>query len=167
VTVELTIRPATADDDRASQRLEVLTMTGEVSPAPARPPDAPFFTGSRQPGDLLVAEVAGTAVGHVELEQQLWAPSHAHVRTVGGLAADPAPRGWRERPGTARGGHRRGPRARRAGADAAGPRPEPPGEVAPRALRVRGRGRAPPCSAGEFVIDGRDVDDVLMARDSS
>lgn len=159
VAAVLTIRPATADDDRALQRLDVVTMTGEVSPAPARSPDVPFFERGREPADVLVAEDDGASVGYALLEQQFGIVSHAHVLTVGGLAVDPAAQG--------RGIGRALLDAAVAEARARGARKLTLRVLGP---NVRARSLYERCGfvvegvlRAEFVIDGRDVDDVLMA----
>lgn len=155
----VTIRPATTDDDDALRRLDLLTMTGVASPAPSRSPEAPFFGRGREPGDLLVAEDGGTLVGHVELEQQYPVPSHTHVLTIGGLAVDPAVQG--------RGIGRSLLEAGIAMAGERGAR-----KVTLRVLGGNTRARSLYEGCGfvvegvlraEYVIDGRDVDDVLMA----
>lgn len=155
----LTIRPATADDERALRRLDVLTTTAEVSPAPPRSPDDPFFEGRRQPADVLVAEDDGSVVGYAELEQQIGIPSHAHVLTVGGLAVDPVAQG--------RGVGRELVEAAVAEARTRGAR-----KVTLRVLGPNARARSLYHRCGfvvegvlraEFVLDGRDVADVLMA----
>lgn len=156
----LSTRPATADDDRALQRLEVLTMTGEVSPGPARSPDDPFFGRGRQPGDVLVAEDGGALVGYVGVEQEYGAASHAHVLTISGLAVDPGV----QRRGIGRALLELGiARARERGAR----------KLSLRVLGPNARARSLYESCGfvvegvlraEFVIEGREVDDVVMAR---
>lgn len=43
------IRAATPDDEPALARLDRVTWSGDVTPAPAPEPDAPFFDEGRPP----------------------------------------------------------------------------------------------------------------------
>jgi len=153
------IRSATAADEAALVALDAATWSAEVSPAPVPGPDARFFDGRREPDDVLVACLDGRVVGYLMLQQALGLPSHRHVLQVNGLAVDPAAQG--------RGVGRRlvesaQQEARRRGA---------------RKLTLRVLGSNPSArrlyqACGfvvegvlreEFLLEGRYVDDVLMA----
>lgn len=155
----ITTRTARAGDEAVLARIDERTWTPAVSPAPPPPPGTPFFDDGTRPADVLVAEHDGVVAGYVRLGAGFGIPAHRHV-LVDGLAVDPD----RRRLGLARRlvdaavaeGRRRG--ARRMTLRVLGPNTgarrvyERCGFVVEGVLR------------GEFRIDGRDVDDVLMAR---
>jgi len=155
------VRPAHESDGTALARIDLATWTPVVSPAP--PPDPrshDFFTERTTTSNVLVAEVDGVIAGWVKVQPPTQLPSHAHVLEIGGLAVDPA------RQGAGVGRHlvqaavgecrRRGARkvTLRVLADNAGARRlyERCGFVTEGVLR------------GEFLLQGRYVDDVLMAH---
>ena len=160
----VTIRPATADDDAALVAIDHATWSAVSSPAPPPPPPPGrrgFFDPVPAVRDVLVADAGGTLAGYVALRPASQAASNAHVIAVAGLAVDPA---WQGR----RIGRRlvaaavamaqsRGARRVRLhvlGHNAAARRVyEACGFVVEGVLR------------DEFLLDGRYVDDVLMARD--
>ncbi|ALE85223.1 MULTISPECIES: GNAT family N-acetyltransferase [unclassified Pseudonocardia] len=154
----LTVRPATPSDDPALTRIDALTWTAQVSPAPPRP--EPFL--ERTPvGEVLVADDDGVVAGYVIVGTAPPAvPAHDHVRHVDGLAVHP--------------GHA-GRGVGRALVDAAVARARDTGgrKLTLRVLGPNTRARAlyRRCGfveegvlRGEFVVDGTPVDDVLMAR---
>ncbi len=154
----LTVRPAAPSDDPGLTRIDALTWTAEVSPAPPRP--EPFL--DRTPvGDVLVADDDGAVAGYVIVGAAPPAvPAHDHVRCIGGLAVHP--------------GHT-GRGVGRALVDAAVARARDSGgrKVTLRVLGPNARARELYRRCGfveegvlcaEFVIDGVAVDDVLMAR---
>lgn len=159
MTAWTTVRPARLQDDAALRAIDAATWTSSVSPAPPPEPDAPFFPRRSEPADHLVAEVDGHIVGYVTVAQGLPIPSHQHVLEIQGLAVLPGHQG--------RGLGRQLVEAAKDLAGARGARKL--------TLRVLGpntgaRRLYESCGftvegvlAGEFSLEGRDVDDVLMA----
>jgi ribosomal protein S18 acetylase RimI-like enzyme len=154
------IRPATAADDTALHRLDVVTWSPDVSPAPRPPAARPFFRAGDRPGDVLVAEVDGAVTGYVKLGATTELESNRHVFAIWGLAVDPAYQGRglgralldaAAREAAARG-------ARRLTLRVHGP------NAAARALYAACGFTEEGVLRGEFHLAGRDVDDVLMAR---
>lgn len=89
------VRLASDSDGRALARIDLATWTPDVSPAPA-PADVDsyeFFTGRKVPDNVLVAEVDGDVVGWVKVQSPTPLLSHAHVLEIGGLAVDPTRQG--------------------------------------------------------------------------
>jgi ribosomal protein S18 acetylase RimI-like enzyme len=158
---DVTIRPATAGDDAALAALDQLTWSWQSSPAPAPPPGTPFFDPRGRPEDVLVAEAGGAVVGYVHLGAPTPVPSNRHVLMVRGLAVHPARRGE----GIGRG---------LVDAAVAEARARGARRLTLRVLHPNAAARALYEAAGfvvegvlreEFHLDGRYVDDVLMARD--
>ena len=153
------VRLAEARDDAALVALDVATWSPRVSPAPAPDPGSGFFDGGNRPEDVLVAESGGRVVGYLSVHQSVPLPSHRHVLEVNGLAVDPGHQG--------RGVGRRlveeaKQEARRRGARKLSLRVLAPNVSARRLYEgcgfvVEG------VLKGEFVLEGRAVDDVLMA----
>ena len=155
------IRRAETSDEDALRTLDRANWTSLSSPTPVPPPERPFFNDRTRVDDVLVAEVDGTPAGYVKVGLPTEAPSNAHVQMVQSITVDAAFR-------------RRG--VGRALIDAA------VGEARTRGarrltLRVLSHNHAAIAlyeSAGfvvegvqreEFFLDGRYVDDVLMALD--
>ncbi len=153
------IRPADARDGPALTALDVATWSPRVSPAPAPDPASSFFGGGHRPEDVLVAERGGRVVGYLMLHQPVPLPSHGHVLEVNGLAVEPGHQG--------RGVGRRlveeaKREARRRGARKLSLRVLAPNASARRLYEscgfvVEGVLR------DEFALEGRPVDDLLMA----
>ena len=152
------VRGARVADGAAVTRIDGVTWNSEVSPAPARVGEG--FFERNDPGDVLVAEVDGRVAGYAALRQWSRIPSHAHVLEINGLAVDPGHQGQ---------GLGRAlvaacvAQARRRGAR----------KLTLRVLGGNHRARRLYESCGfqvegvlreEFLLDGRYVDDVLMAR---
>jgi ribosomal protein S18 acetylase RimI-like enzyme len=157
---DVSTRPARAVDDAELHRIDVATCTTETSPAPPPDPGREFFDHA-DPADTLVAEIDGEIAGWARLGPFYDIPASRHVLEVRGFAVDPA---WQRR-GTGRAlldavvveARRRGAR-----------------KLMLRVLGSNARARRLYESAGfhvegvlraQFVLDGRDVDDVLMARE--
>ena len=154
------VRAASAADEAAIVDIDTATWNSLSSPAPRPKDGSPFFTERRRPEDALVAEVGGLVVGYVVLRQVIPVPSHRHVLELAGLAVAPDS----QRHGVGR------RLVQEAAAEAARR------GAAKLSLRVLGRNpsaRRLYESCGfvvegvlrdEFILDGRPVDDVLMAR---
>lgn len=155
----LTVRAARAADDAPLLAIDLATWTPDVSPAPVPADRTSFFEDQALDG-FLVAEVDGVVAGYVSTHQDIPLPSHEHVLAINGLAVDPDMRGR----GVGRG-------LVEAVVDLAQQR-----GFAKLTLRVLGpntgaRRLYERCGfvvegvlRGEFLLDGRLVDDVLMAR---
>jgi ribosomal protein S18 acetylase RimI-like enzyme len=155
------IRHPQAADEPALRELDAATWSPDVTPGPRPAPDRPFFGRPRGPShaDVLVAISGGELAGYIQLGHPTELASNAHVLEITGLAVAPRVR-------------RRGiARALLAGAV----REAQTRGVTRLRLRVlspNGRARALYESAGfvvegvlsgEFVLGGRNVDDILMA----
>lgn len=154
-----TIRPALQADDAALRRLDIATWSWMVTPSPAKPDDAPFFGDAARPEDVLVAAVADAVAGYVRLGPALPLESGRHVLEIRGLAVDPAHQG--------RGIGRLLMAAAVEAATARGAR-----KLTLRVLSSNATARALYESCGfavegilreTFLLEGRYVDDVLMA----
>lgn len=154
------VRPATEADEPVLRAIEQGTMTFAASPAPA-PEDAAFFRGRLRPADVLVAEDAGAVVGYVSLEQSWDAPAHRHVIDIAGLGVAPTAQGsglGRVLVTAAV------EEARQRGYRKVALRVLAPNTPARRIYEACGF-EVEGVLREEFRIEGRYVDDVLMARD--
>lgn len=154
------LRRARPEDDARLVAIDDATWTAAVSPAGVPPPGRSFFAGHTRPEDVLVAEVDGVVVGYAAVGNVIPLPSHEHVLELRGLAVDPAAAG--------RGVGRRlveaaVAEARERGSRKVSLRVLGPNEVARRLYAACGFVEEG-VLRGEFLLDGRYVDDVLMAR---
>jgi ribosomal protein S18 acetylase RimI-like enzyme len=158
---EVTIRPARADDDRVLVALDHDTWSWDVTPGPRWSLDRSFFAGGNRPEDVIVAAAHDHPVGYVKLGRSTSLESNAHVLQIQGLAVSPGYRGL----GVAR-------RLLRAAEEEAGARGAR--RLTLRVLSSNPGAQALYAAAGyvvegvlreEFRLDGRYVDDVLMAKD--
>jgi len=154
------IRQSRLADEPVLKQIDLATWTTDSSPAPPATREQPFFERN-QPGDVLVAEADGLVIGYAVLRPGSAIPSHQHVLDVDGLAVDPAHQG--------RGAGRRLLEGCVEQARARGAR-----KLSLRVLGTNARARRLYESCGfqiegilreEYLLDGRYVDDVLMARD--
>ena len=156
----ISVRPAREDDADTLRRIDDATWSTAVTPGPRPDPERDFFTERHRPDDLLVAEVGGAVVGYVVVDQALPVPSHLHVLEIGGLAVDPGAQG--------RGVGEVLVRAAVAEAVRRGARKLTLRVLAPnvgaRRLYERCGFVTEGVLVGEFVLDGVEVDDVLMAH---
>ena len=152
------IRPARPDDAAALRALDRAAWTWDASPAPPAPADKPFDVDG-----VLVAERGGELAGYVALRHPTRLESNRHVLAVHGLAVAPG----HERRGVGR-------ELVRAAAEAA--RARGARRLTLRVLSTNLGARALYAACGfvvegiqrdEFWLDGRYVDDVLMALDLS
>jgi ribosomal protein S18 acetylase RimI-like enzyme len=157
----VTIRPASEQDGDALRALDQATWSWDVSPAPPPPPEKRFFSKESGPDNVLVAMTDGVVAGYVKLARALPLESNRHVLEVMGIAVDPA----QQRRGVgrlliaaaAREASARG--ARRLRLRVLGPNTAARAFYESCGFKVEGVLRA------EFLLDGRYVDDVLMALD--
>ncbi|MGI8973873.1 MAG: GNAT family N-acetyltransferase [Gaiella sp.] len=156
----LRIRFATPEDDAVLAAIDEATWSPAISPAPAHPAEEGFFRPGIDPEDTLVAIRAETVVGYLLLGPPTPLQASAHVQMVRGLAVDPDA----QRAGVGR-----------ALLDAAVEEASARGarKLSLRVLGSNGGARllyetsgfeVEGVLRGEFQLDGRDVDDVLMAR---
>jgi ribosomal protein S18 acetylase RimI-like enzyme len=150
------IREARPEDERALRELDLSTWSTIASPAPAPPPDQPFELAG-----VLVAELADGIAGFVKLGQALPIEASRHVLEIKGLSVSPAHR----RRGVGRAlVHAAIRTARAAGARRLTLRVLAHNDDA-RALYARCGFEVEGVLRGYFRLDGRYVDDVLMALD--
>jgi ribosomal protein S18 acetylase RimI-like enzyme len=156
----VTVRQARPEDERALRHIDAVTWTSEVSPGPPPPADAAFFGERVRPADVLVAEIETVVAGYAALGQSIPIASHSHVLEIRGLAVDPAHQ--------RRGAGRRLVEASVQQACSRGARKLTLRVLGP---NVGARQLYESCGFGvegvliaEFFLDGRYVDDILMAR---
>lgn len=158
MTIE--VRQARVDDDAALVAIDVATWTASVSPAPQPPPGTEFFGERTRPEDVLVAELDGVVAGYAAVGNSLPVPSHEHVVELRGLAVSPDAGG--------RGVGRRLVDAAVAEARARGARKMTLRVLGANTVARRLYERCGFETEGllheEFLLDGRYVDDVLMAH---
>ncbi len=152
------IRPASAEDAATLSDIDALTWTSATSPAPLVA-GTPFFGDRLSPDDVLVAVLDGRVRGYLALRQVIPVPSHAHVLSVGALAVHPSV-----------GRHGLGHRLVTAGQQVAVERGARKLTLRVLASNTGARRLYESCGfevegilTGEFVLDGVEVDDVLMA----
>ena len=156
----IAIRAAQPGDAATLAAIDVATWTTANSPAglPAEP--RPFFRAEEDPADTLVAVLDGAVVGYAKLRNTLSLPSRAHVLEINGIAVAP------EAVGQGVGqtlveaavaeAKRRG--ARKLSLRVLGT------NTAARRLYARCGFVEEGVLRAEFLLDGRYVDDVFMAR---
>lgn len=153
------VRTATTDDGPAILRIDRDGYSPVHSPGAPPPGDGDAFE-RHHPDDVLVAEVDGSVVGHLTLGRPTPLASNAHVWQVQGLAVHPDAR----RLGVARALLRAGiADATRRGGRRLTLRVLGDNDAAQRLYASEGFA-VEGVLRGEFLLDGREVDDVLMAR---
>lgn len=86
------VRVAGPGDDARLAAIDDATWSTLVSPAP-RPTERVFFRPGVDPADTLVAEVGGAVAGYALLGHPTPLPASVHVQMLRGLAVDPALQG--------------------------------------------------------------------------
>jgi ribosomal protein S18 acetylase RimI-like enzyme len=155
------IRPAFRSDDAELGELERDTWSPlhAVMERPREPFD-PFFDARHRPEDFLVAEVDGRVAGFVRVAPPTPLAANAHVRQIQGLAVSE----WARGRGAARALLRtavvlaRAQGARRLTLRVLGHNTPARGLYEAEGFVVEG------VLPGEFLLEGRYVDDVLMGR---
>lgn len=122
-----------------------------------------FFSTEHPPGAHLVAEVNGTVAGYVRVEPVTPLQENAHVRGIAGLAVAPAARGHGVASALLAAAEQH---ARERGARKLSLRVLSTNDAALRLYERLGFCREGTLRA-EFLINGRYVDDVLMAKQLS
>jgi ribosomal protein S18 acetylase RimI-like enzyme len=74
-------------------RIDLATWTPVSSPSQPPDPESEFFGERRSPADVVVAEVDGVVAGYVMLHRPSELPSHHHVLEINGIAVDPVRQG--------------------------------------------------------------------------
>ncbi|MEE1825516.1 GNAT family N-acetyltransferase [Streptomyces sp. BE20] len=157
---DLIIRPAQAEDEKELSALNRAAWTWLADVAPRPDEGADVFDERHSPDQFLLAVLADRVVGYVRVVPPTPLASNAHVRQIQGLAVDAGARG-------------RGVGVALVEAACAAAR-----EQGARRLTLRVLGHNAPARslyercgfvvegsmAEEFLIDGRYVDDILMAR---
>ncbi|WUG39321.1 GNAT family N-acetyltransferase [Kitasatospora sp. NBC_00458] len=157
---DLIIRPAQAEDEKelAALNRAAWTWLADVAPQPAE--DAGVFDERHAPDQFLLALLGDRIVGYVRVVPPTPLASNQHVRQIQGLAVDAGARG-------------RGIGVALVEAACGAARAQGARRITLRVLGHNAPARAlyERCGfvvegslAEEFLIDGRYVDDVLMAR---
>lgn len=154
------IRAARLADDAELLRIDRATWSPDVSPAPEPSADGAFFGDRVRPEEVIVAVSQRATAGWAKLGQPIPLAAHRHVLELQGLAVDPAV----HRRGIARAlleaavAHARGLGARKVSLRVLGPNRAAQRLYESCGFAVEGVLRA------EFLLAGRYVDDILMAR---
>jgi len=88
-----TVRQARPEDEPALAAIDVATWSPDVTPAPEPDPGSGFFGDPARRDEILVADLDGTVVGYVALHQAIRLESHRHVLEITGLAVAPTHHG--------------------------------------------------------------------------
>jgi ribosomal protein S18 acetylase RimI-like enzyme len=154
------IRPARPSDEDELEVLDAATWTPDVTPAPYDP-ERRFFDERTRADDVLVATVDGRIAGYVKLGRVNELAASDHVRMVSGLAVGPEfqRRGLGRALVDAAIAEARARGARRLTLRVLG------GNEGARRLYEAAGFVVEGIQRGEFLLDGRYVDDVLMALD--
>jgi ribosomal protein S18 acetylase RimI-like enzyme len=158
--MSVVVRAARLDDEEPLARIDRATWTWLTSPAPPPPASRPFFDASTRPDDVLVAELDGAVAGYARVGHPTSLAASTHVLMVTGVAVDPELQGRGVGAALMAAVH---DEARRRGARKLSLRVLGENEPA-RRLYERAGYEVEGVLRGEFHLDGRDVDDVLMAR---
>lgn len=156
------IRTATKSDERALAVIDHATWSEQVHPVPLWPLDTPFFTDRTSPENVLLAHENDRILGYVKLRPCPLPASSGHVQEINGFAVAPDQQG--------RGlGHllleaameeaiKR--RARRVTLRVLGTNTRAQALYLAHGFCIEGR------LVGQFLLQDRYVDDILMARET-
>lgn len=154
------IRVGRPSDDLGLGDIDRAAFAGVDNVVAVSDAGSPFFTESTRPEDVLVAELDGGVVGYAKIRPPTPLESNAHVLQIQGLAVDPAVHGRGVGralvEGTLAEARRRG--ARKLSLRVLASNRNAERLYAACGFEVEGVLRE------EFLIDGRYVDDRLMAR---
>ncbi|RJO73698.1 GNAT family N-acetyltransferase [Nocardia panacis] len=155
----IAIRTATENDERALAAIDHATWSRQVHPIPLWPSDTPFFDEGTAPRNVLLAHEDNHILGYVKLRPAPMRASSGHVQEINGLAVAP----HHQRRGI---GHLLLDAARAAAVERLARR------ITLRVLGTNVRAqklylahgfRIEGTLVGQFLIEDRYVDDVLMA----
>jgi ribosomal protein S18 acetylase RimI-like enzyme/SAM-dependent methyltransferase len=157
----VSVRVARLGDEAALARIDAVAWTS-ASGFPSVTPraDGSFFSAEHPPGEHLVAEVNGTVAGYVRVRPVTPLPENAHVSGIAGLAVAPDARGRGAASALLAAAEQH---ARDRGARKLSLRVLSTNDAALRLYERLGFRREGTLFE-EFLIDGRYVDDVLMAK---
>lgn len=154
------IRPAQVRDDAELCALDRRCWSVVADVGPPRSARVPFFGPGQEPADVLVAGDGQALLGWVRVVPATPLPSTAHVRQVNGLAVDPD----RRRSGIGRAlidaaiELARDRQARKLNLRVLSTNAPAQALYAAAGFRVEG------VLVAEFFLDGKYVDDIMMAR---
>jgi ribosomal protein S18 acetylase RimI-like enzyme len=160
VDVVVRVRAAHARDEAGLASLDAASWTAESGFPSVMERASGFFTEDSPPEAHLVAEIDGRLVGYIRVKPATRLPENAHVFGVFGLAV--APGGRRQGVATALLGAAE-EHARARGGSKLSLRVLSTNTGAQRLYEGLGYEREG-VLRGEFIINGRSVDDVLMAK---
>lgn len=158
--MSIAVRHAVRTDGPVLSRLDSAAWVGVPNVVPPAPPGQPFFSAGTRPEDVLVAEAVEDVAGYVKLWPPTTLTSNAHVQQIQGLAVHPGFRG-------------RGVGRSLVEAAVAQARRRGAHKISLRVLATNVAAHSLYAACGfelegalrrEFLIDGRYVDDWLMAR---
>ncbi|MEV6220261.1 GNAT family N-acetyltransferase [Nocardia fluminea] len=155
------IRIAAGSDDRTLAAIDHATWSPQVAPVPLWPLDTPFFNSETSPENVLVAHKADWVLGYVKLRPSPIPASRGHVQEINGFAVarDHQGRGIGRLLLDAALHKARERQARRITLRVLGTNTRARAIYLAQGYRVEGR------LAGQFLIDDRYIDDILMARE--
>jgi ribosomal protein S18 acetylase RimI-like enzyme len=153
------IRAGVEDDEQALALIDQATWSSEVSPVPQPPPGIPFFGDRTAPQNVLVAHQDEHVVGYVTLRPAPLAASSGHVQEINGLAVAPdfQGRGIGHLLLTAARHEAIRREARRITLRVLGTNTRAQALYLAHGYRIEGRLK------GQFLLQGRYVDDIFMA----
>ncbi|CAM4344737.1 GNAT family N-acetyltransferase [Nocardia ninae] len=159
---DIGIRTATEGDERALACIDHATWSSQVAPVPLWPLDTPFFNDGTSPENVLLAHENDHILGYVKLRPSQMPASSGHVQEINGFAVAPDHQGRSI-------GHQLldaalqealKRRARRITLRVLGSNTRAQAIYLAHGYRIEGR------LVGQFLIQDRYVDDILMALET-
>ncbi|WP_280331246.1 GNAT family N-acetyltransferase [Nocardia wallacei] len=153
------IRTATEHDKRALAAIDHVTWSTQVAPVPLWHSETPFFNEGTSPDDVLLAYKDDHVLSYVKLRPSPIPTSSGHVREINGFAVDPNHPRSRHRALASRRRFERSNQSpgRRITLRVLGTNTRAQEIYLAHGFRIEGR------LVGQFLLDDRYVDDVLMA----